>query len=57
MRDSPERQASAQIKMAFRDLESKAAALRFQQDALDYIAHRFVSFIANYFLPRLLFIF
>ena len=32
--------------MAFRDLESKAAALRFQQDALDYIAHRFVSFIA-----------
>jgi hypothetical protein len=29
-------------------LESKAAALRFgsQQDTLDYIAHRFVSFIA-----------
>jgi hypothetical protein len=34
-------------------LESKAAALRFgsQQDTLDYIAHRFVSFIAliNFF--------
>jgi hypothetical protein len=47
MRDSPERQASAQIKMAFRDLESKAAALRFgtRQDTFDYIAYRFGSLI------------